>query len=76
MAIRNPEAALVPNIDVLADGIDQFHWGVSIEAIEVALRDLRARNLNPTLVGLLEGKIARLKAAKRCMKRRVADGAF
>ena len=64
MMVRNPDTVLVPNIDVLADGIDQFHWGVSTEAIEAALLNLRARNLNPTLVDLLEGKIARLRRRK------------
>lgn len=64
MVSRNPDTMLGANIDVLADCIDQFHWGVSAEAIEAALLNLRARNLNPALVGLLEGKIARLRRRK------------
>ena len=54
----------VSNLDVLADANDQFHWGAKIEAIAAALRNLRARNLNPTLAELLEGKIASMETVK------------
>jgi hypothetical protein len=61
VTIRVHEAGLISNIDALADANDQFHWGASIEAIQTALRNLRARNLNPILAELLEAKIARLE---------------
>ena len=63
MTTRDPEAASLPDLAVLADANDQFHWGATIEAIKAALRNLSARNLNPTLAELLEAKIVRLETA-------------
>ena len=54
----------VSNLDVLADANDQFHWGATVEAVAAALRNLRARNLNPILAELLEGKIASMEAVE------------
>ena len=54
----------VSNLDVLADANDQFHWGAKVEALAAALRNLRARNLNPILAELLEGKIASMETVK------------
>ena len=54
----------VSNLDVLADANDQFHWGAKVEAVAAAVRNLRARNLNPTLAELLEGKIASMETVK------------
>ena len=54
----------VSNLDVLADANDQFHWGAKVEAVAAAVRNLRARNLNPILAELLEGKIASMEAVE------------
>lgn len=70
------ETAPSSNIDVLADANDQLHWGDVVETVRAAACKLRARNLNPSLAELLEGKIARWEfdEVQRRPTRNVSNG--
>ena len=47
----------------LAEASAQYHWGTNAEDVEAAAVELRSRDANHVLAGLLQAKAARLKGS-------------